>query len=130
MVFKPEPHSIVDICFINIVNDASWLNKGIAREMQMDVDVLSSKPKYDYKGLKELNQNLKSNNHILIDDVEKKLVKFEKEMKYLVMREHQLRDLNESIYQKLIIFVLVFSICFAISQIAIFVNLRRFADFF
>lgn len=115
---------------MNIVNDASWLNKGVAREMQMEVDVLSSKPKYDYNDLKELNKNLKTNNQILIDDVEKQLAKFEKEMKYLVKREHQLRDLNESIYQKLMIFVLAFSICFAISQIAIFVNLRRFAELF
>ncbi len=126
MVFKPEPHSIVDICFINIVSDASWLNKGIAREMEMDVDVLSSKPKYNYKELKELNHHLHSTNQVLIDDVDRQLNKFEKELKYLVKREHQLRDLNESVFEKLAFFAFLFSAVFALSQIVVFSTLRRF----
>jgi len=127
-VFKPESDSVVDICFINIVSDASWLNKGIAREMSMELEVFDSKPKYNFKEMRELNQNLNNNNQILIDDVERELNRFDKELKYLVKREHQLRDLNESIFDKLMIYVFVFSLALAASQIAVCVHLRRYAQ--
>lgn len=126
MVFKPEPNSIVDICFINIVNDASWLNKGIVREMEMAIEVFSSKPKYDYKQMKELSQNLHRTNLILVDDIEQQLTKLGKELKYLLKREHQLRDLNETIFEKLTFFALLFLVILSISQIVVFISLRRF----
>ncbi|CCH41295.1 Transmembrane protein [Wickerhamomyces ciferrii] len=130
MVLKPDSNSIVDICSINIVSDASWSNKGIAREMSLTVDVLNSNPKINFKEKKDLDQKLSNINQIMVEDVERSLIKFEKDMKHLIKREHQLRDLNELIFAKTLYVVLAGTIIFAISQLVIFLNLRRFANLF
>lgn len=76
--------------------------------------------------MKELSQNLHRTNLILVDDIEQQLTKLGKELKYLLKREHQLRDLNETIFEKLTFFALLFLVILSISQIVVFISLRRF----
>ncbi|KAH3686675.1 hypothetical protein WICPIJ_002319 [Wickerhamomyces pijperi] len=98
IVFKPQPNTIVNICLLNIVKDASWVKKGYIRQVNLEVSPVYdySNPRYDKKEIKGLREMMNRNGRELIENVEIVLSKLEEEMKFLVKREHNLRDLNEN----------------------------------
>lgn len=86
-------------------------------------------PKYDKKEIKELREMMNKNGRELIENVEIVLSNLEEEMKYLVKREHKLRNLNENTLDVMNLQVFVFFGALIFTQFYAFSCLRRIAKF-
>lgn len=130
IVFKPFHEVVADICISNLRKDASWWKKenGAVRRIKLNLDILDSKPKYDFTRVKATKKIIESTQSILDHTVSVQLDQIAKKLKYLIKREYQLRNLNESVYSKLLVLGLLIANFVIFSQVLSYFKIRKYSE--
>ncbi|KAH3674796.1 hypothetical protein WICMUC_002999 [Wickerhamomyces mucosus] len=135
IVFKPmEEINLIEICMINVIKDASWLQKGVRRPISLGLytnlfDPAGNPTKYDSKELKNLNKKLKRIERFLIENVEIELSKVEEELKNQIKREFEHRNINERTLDLIKYQFLSSVFALGFMQIVLFFQLKSLARF-
>jgi hypothetical protein len=129
IAFTPDFDAVVDICFSNVVIDASWSYKPKPREISLTLKQIDGTPRNpDPQLLVAMQRRLDTSHKTLRSRIRQQFHSVDKGMKYLLRRERQLRDLNEDSLNKLNLSLFLFAISSFVFQFGAFAVLRKLAQ--